>query len=397
MNLSACPRSASRRLGGIGALRFSYLLMVSILVPPFAFPQAGNPQLTLDSVNVRQDGMVTFSALPLGWENRSDFSEQGYILGQTEDGVFRLWVDIESIQQVRFNAFTFTCYVFDTRTDTKRAFKFQITGNPTGSFRDVPTRVSFHVKTLAGNYEGWIRIPVYNSARTDLLLTEKQTEPAYVSVSGSTQIQIPLRNVTESLPIRVTDVAVNEDCPQCWTRISSTVSEKTPLVLSPGTSGHLPIEVAANSLPALLHGALLIKTDMPHDTLSVILTYHTVPGGAEKKQAIPANIRFGPGLLGLALALCGGIALGLTARYLLTGKLGTANETALHAILTALVLGLVAEFVGVMLMAYGNSKLVLLGLDIDPRQLFPAFILAMLVSGGSAVTSWIKQMFPKTS
>jgi hypothetical protein len=397
MNLSACPGSASRRLRGIGALRFSCLLMVSILVPPFAFPQAGNPQLTLDSVNVRQDGMVTFSALPLGWENRSDFSEQRYILGQTEDGVFRLWVDIESIQQVRFNAFTFTCYVLDTRTDTKRAFKFQITGNPTGSFRDVPARVSFHVKTLAGNYGGWIRIPVYNSARTDLLLTEKQTEPAYVSVSGSTQIRIPLRNVTESLPVRVTDVAVNEDCPQCWTRISSTVSEKTPLVLSPGASGHLPIVVAANSLPALLHGALLIKTDMPHDTLSVILTYHTVPGGAEKKQAIPANIRFGPGLFGLSLALCGGIALGLTARYLLTGKLGTANETALHAILTALVLGLVAEFVGIMLMAYGNSKLVLLGLDIDPRQLFPAFILAMLVSGGSAVTSWIKQMFPKTS
>ena len=195
----------------------------------------------------------------------------------------------------------------------------------------------------------------------------------------------------------MTDVAVNEDCPKCWTRISSEVSERTPFVLIPGTSGHLPIEVAANSLPALLHGALLIKTDMPHDTLSVVLTYHTVPGGAEKKQTIPANIRFGPGLLGIALALCGGIALGLTARYLLTGKLGKENETTVHAILTALVLGLIAEFFGIMLMAYGNSKLVLLGLDIDPRQLFPAFILAMLVSGGSAVISWIKQTLRKTS
>ena len=89
-----------------------------------------------------------------------------------------------------------------------------------------------------------------------------------------------------------------------------------------------------------------------------------------------------PGLFGLALALCGGIALGLAAKYLLTGKLGNDNERAVHAILSALVLGIVAEFVGIMLTAYGNSRLVLFGLDIDPRQLFPAFILAMLVSGG---------------
>jgi hypothetical protein len=49
-----------------------------------------------------------------------------------------------------------------------------------------------------------------------------------------------------------------------------------------------------------------------------------------------------------------------------------------------------------MLTAYGNSKLVLFGLDIDPRQLFPAFILAMLVSGGPAVVSWVKDLFGKT-
>jgi Flp pilus assembly pilin Flp len=57
------------------------------------------------------------------------------------------------------------------------------------------------------------------------------------------------------------------------------------------------------------------------------------------------------------------------------------------------VLGLLAEFIGVMLTAYGSSKLVLFGLDIDPRQLFPAFILAILVSGGTAVVSWVKELF----
>ena len=50
-----------------------------------------------------------------------------------------------------------------------------------------------------------------------------------------------------------------------------------------------------------------------------------------------------------------------------------------------------------MLTAYGSSKLIHFGLDIDPRQLFPAFILAMLVSGGPAVVSWMKELFGKTA
>jgi hypothetical protein len=61
------------------------------------------------------------------------------------------------------------------------------------------------------------------------------------------------------------------------------------------------------------------------------------------------------------------------------------------------VLALIAEVVGVMMTAYGNSKLVLFNLDVDPRQLFPAFILAMLISGGSAVGTWVKGVFGKKS
>lgn len=176
----------------------------------------------------------------------------------------------------------------------------QITGNPTGSFRDAPVRISFHVKTGAATATGTILMSVYNAAKTDLLLAEDQKEPAYVSVSGTTPVQVRLGNAPDAL-------------------------------------------------------------------------------------------------LGLAFALCGGIALGLTARYLLTGKVGKDNEPAVHAILSAFVLALIAEFIGVMMTAYGNSKLVLFDLDIDPRQLFPAFILAMLVSGGSAVVAWAKGLFGKTS
>jgi hypothetical protein len=359
--------------------------------------QPSVPQLTLDSVNVRQEGVVSFSTLALGSETRSDFSGPQFLLGQTEDQSFRLCIDLASIQQVRFNAFTFTAYLVSGKAASAPAYKYQVTGNPAGGFRDSPVRVSFHVKSGASDLPGSILMPVYNATTGNLLGVEKQTDLAYVSVSGVTPLQIKLGNIADALPIAITGVSVSEDCPRCWTRVSSTVDDQNPLVVDPGTSSTLPLNLSPNTIPALLQGALAIKSDVPHDTLALTLTYHTVPGGADRRQTILANVRFGPGLFGLALALCGGIALGLAARYLLTGKLGKEEERAVHAILSAMVLGIVAEFIGILLTAYGNSRLVLFGLDIDPRQLFPAFILAMLVSGGAAVTDWVKDLFGKKS
>jgi hypothetical protein len=372
-------------------------LLVSAISASLSFADTVAPQLTLDTVNVKQEGSVGFSVLSLGSGSRSDFSGPRFMAEQTEDEAFRLYVDVDSIQQVRFNAFTFTAYLADTKAGGQRTYKFQITGNPTGSFRDAAVRVSFHVKGPGTNASGVILMPVYNATKTDLLQVEEQKEPAYVSISGSSPEQIRLGNTPDALGISVTEVAVTEGCPKCWSRISSTVNEQNPLSVEPGSNSTLPIDLLPNSIPALMQGALMIKPDVPHDTLTLTVTYHTVPGGADKKQSVPFKIRFGPGLFGLALALCGGIALGLTARYLLTGKLGKDNERALHAILSAFVFGLIAEVIGVMMTAYGNSKLVLFGLDIDPRQLFPAFILAMLVSGGSTVVSWMKGMFGKTA
>jgi hypothetical protein len=377
------------------AYKLGLLLLVSPLGSLPVPAQPAGPQLSLDSVNVRQEGVVSFSTLALGPESRSDFPAPQFLLGETEDQSFRLGIDLASIQQVRFNAFTFTAYLVHSLGAGPEAWRYQVTGNPAGLFRDSPVRVSFHVKSGANSLAGSILMPVYNAAAGNLLGTEKQADLAYVSVSGTTPLQIALNNVAETLPIAVTDVAVLPDCPKCWTRIASNVSDKNPLVIDPGTSTTLPLSLSPSTIPALLAGAVAIRTDLPHDTLALTLTYHTVPGGTDRRQTILAKVRFGPGLFGLALALCGGIALGLAAQYLLTGKLGKENERALHAIFSALVLGMIAEFIGIMLTAYGNSRLVLFGLDIDPRQLFPAFILAMLVSGGGAVTNWIKDLFGK--
>lgn len=355
------------------------------------------PQLTLDDVNVKQDGEVKFATLYLGAENRTDFPTPRFLLGQTDDHAYRLYLDVDSIQQLRFNSFNFSAYLADAKLGTTAAHKYQITGNPTGTFRDAPVKVSFHVKNGATVATGSIDMPIYNAKKTDLLAPDEQKEPEYVSVSGTTPIQVHLANAPDSLSIAVTDMSVSESCPKCWKRISSSLNDKNPLRIESGAKSNLPIELIPNSIPALLQGALVIKPDLPHDTVFLTVTYHTDPGGADRKQTIPVKIRFGPGLIGLTLALLAGVALGLSARYLLTGQLGKQNERGLHAILSAIVFGLIAEVIGMMMTSYGNSKLVIFDLDIDPRQLFPAFILAVLVSGGSAVVAWMKGLFGKAS
>jgi hypothetical protein len=387
----ACAKSRSASMPRVCGVGF----IVFLLGCHGSFAQPAGPQLTLDPVNVRQEGMVSFSTLALGTEARSDFPTPQFLLGETDDQSYRLCIDLASIQQVRFNAFTFTAYLAHGQGAGTQAWRYQITGNPAGLFADAPVRVSYQVKSGANRLAGSILMPVYNAAAANPIGVEKQTDLAYVSVSGTTPLQIALSNGADTLPVSVTDVQASSNCLKCWTQIASSVSDKNPLTVNPGGSAFLPLTLSPSTIPALMAGAVAIKSDVPHDTLAVTLTYHTVPGGTDRRQTILTKVRFGPGLFGLALALCGGIALGLAARYLLTGKLGKEDERVAHAILSALVLGIVAEFVGIMLTAYGDSRLVLFGMDIDPRQLFPAFVLAMLVSGGAAVSTWVKDLFGK--
>src|ERR1035438_124969 len=103
-----CGRKMSRLSRGACARSVAVFLLVSVPCVFGAFAQPAAPQLIMDSVNVRQEGVVSFSTLALGPENRSDFSTPQFLLGQTEDQAFRLCIDLASIQQVRFNTFTFT-------------------------------------------------------------------------------------------------------------------------------------------------------------------------------------------------------------------------------------------------------------------------------------------------
>ena len=390
--LQLSTRQVSKR-----AVLFLLRLVLAIgLSTTSSFAYAIGPQLNLDTVNVKQEGTADFSALLLGPDAISDFPSPRFNSGETGDQSFRLYVDLDSIHQITFNGFTLSAYVVDERATAPMTFKFQVTGSPNGTFADLATRVYFHVIDGRVTSTGWILMPVYNGTKTELLKMKGQNDLEYVSVSRPSQIQISLESLPDTLTVYVTDVSSTKDCQSCWLKVSSAVTDKNPLTVDPTTKALLPVDFVPNSVPALMQSALIVKTDVPHDTVTLTVTYHTYPGGAARKQTIPVKVRFNPALWALALALVGGVVLGLIARYLLNGKLGKDNESGLHAIFAALVFGFIGEVIGVLLTSFGNSKLVLFDLNLDPRQVFPAFILAVLISGGSTVVSWMQGIFGKS-
>ena len=83
------PYSANRALRRDA--RICGLLLALIIRTTPAFSQLAIPQFTMDSINIRQEGIVGFSALALGADARSDFAGPCFLVGETDDHSFRVY------------------------------------------------------------------------------------------------------------------------------------------------------------------------------------------------------------------------------------------------------------------------------------------------------------------
>jgi hypothetical protein len=345
---------------------------------------------------VRQQGVVEFSQFSDGPVDLRDFPSDKFTEGETEDKTFRVYLSLDDIHPRRFSTFAFIAYLYDETKNQPKVTRFEVTGTPTGDFRDVATKVTFHVTNAGTNATGRILVPVFGAARSDLLSYPNREDPLNISISPPQPIRLGLTNSPETLTILVTDVMASYGCLKCWDKMTTTVHENNPLNINPGSTVDLPLDLRPRSFQALLTSAFIVKPSVPHDTVTLTVTYHSTPGGADRSQIIPIKIRFSPTLWALAIAMCGGTFVGLIARYLLTGQFGGSNQSISKAIVAAFLFTLIAELLGLLLTSHGDSKLVLFDFDLDPRQTLPAFILAMFVSGGPAVKDWVKGFFPRS-
>lgn len=295
------------------------VLVLLSAVSTLAMPK--KPDLSLDTANVKQDGLVEFSALFAGSDGLSSFPANRFNVGETGDQAYRLYVDLNSIQTITFSAFTFDAYLVDERETPAKTYKYAITGNPTGNFRDEAIRVVFHIKDANGSSGGWLYIPVYSAVKSDLLAVTAQKALFSVSVSRNNPIAIDLRNLPDTLAIQITEIVAQPRCSWCWSSITSPVTAQNPLNIDAGSSAPLEVDFLAKAVPALLHSAPIVQPDVPHDIVNLTVKYHTEPGGSEREQVIPVEVRFTPTIWALILMLVCGIVLGIAARYVCSAPL----------------------------------------------------------------------------
>ncbi len=344
------------------------------------------PSLSIDTVNVRQQGTITFSELMLGTNAPAPGAD--LVSAETEDQRFLVAVDLNSVQPGRFGTFAFNIYLQQTDLPHKTFQEFIVTGNPTGVFLDVDDRIAVHVKIADRDSQAYINVPLHSGGQVDLIATEALTKPTDIKLGQQEDAELTIRNKLENLPLVITKIEVKRGCNNCWKEKDGVFQE---LKIADNGATAVSLGVKPNTLPALAESALVVGQDQPHDTLRITITYHAGYGGQERSQQFVIPVRFSPSIWALLAAVLIGSALGFIANIVFDA---TTRASWRLTFGKGLVLAVIVEIVALTMASLG-TKVVVFTFDLDPQQFLPTVVIALLVSGGATVIDILKKVFAK--
>jgi len=366
--------------------RKASILTISLLWGVIATGQ--NISITIDPVNVHQQGTITFAQFPAGQVPNLPQDIDPFSV-DTDDHQYRIVADLKSIKPGRFGTFNVDLYVQYSSAPNAGLYKFILTGTPIGSFLDSNDYISVHVLRGGGDSKGALAIPLHNTGQVDLISTEVPIPLREVSLGQATNSDFKFTNKLENLKLSITDVKVEDECAKCW---KGNIQVATPLEAAENQTLVIPVKLEASTFPALWASALKLKGDQAHDNLTFTITYHAGFGGQPRSQHFTFPVRFNPSFWALVLAVAIGLALGFVTSLLLDKDKRSSKDAAFRAFGVAIGLSAVIEIVALALAA-GGSKVVVFGFDLDPRQFLPAMVIAILVSGGPSVVAGVKSAF----
>lgn len=364
--------------------------MANLLVSA-QIPQA--PKLNIGAVSINGNaGQVTFRAIYSDQSPPSEEAQRKHWY-ETLDQKYIVVVDPDKITPLSFGDFTFRASV--KREADKTWYSYDVVASPNGSFADVQKEVNFTIGQ-EGRATASIKLPLHSANYDGALQWVKDDATADIAVSASQGPVVTLQNNLEGLDIHITKVAVvNERCPECWQE-----AQQQPVkVINPGGKVYLVLNMRPKPLSALWSTASTLKPDATQDILSVVVDYSVDEGGGVKHLPITLPVRFTPSFWHLAIMVVAGALLGTGLAAVLArlkqrtiaGAADTAQAKSpwptIGPVLMTIFLTVVA--VGLLvLLASRDSKLVILGLDLDPRQMIPAFVVSALIAGGSPVKTF---------
>jgi len=339
---------------------------------------------------------VNFTVQDWGPVTNSDLQHLSSQIFQSQQQLFNLDVDTGSFSRDKVKRFQFDLYV--QKSGGSGAEHFHLYEDPVGVFVDYIAPIGISIKS-AGNVDSGslTGIPIHAQYEGDVFSRTGKGDPIPVELGISSQINIPIVSNLTNLQASINAVTISSaTCTKCWQGQLTAAYDST---VQPGGASALILTVEPNTLYALYASAFAVDPHKSQDILTVYITSTPGQGGLPSlPQKVEIPVRFSPSFLFLASAVILGSLIGFGIRRLIPA---TAPDAAAPAtgrfprwardLLLSIATAVIAEIFGLVLFNNTNTSVVFFGFSLDPSQVAPAFLVAILVAGGPAVVSKISE------
>jgi hypothetical protein len=340
------------------------------------------PKVTLSAVHPDANSTVDFDVKALGMVSYASIARDTFSDVSVNRGIYQVELDRSSMQiDVVSRRFGFTLYVNLRSLFQQSAYAYVIEEDCTGVFDDTIQSVNIQIGSDRPPLIGTVSVPLHSQYGASNPL---QSAPGLQKLHTGSQTVFTF-NATSNLNL----MGAHMGTPTATISCGSCLQTPIPVQLSttdlpPG--GEFGVTVTTNPN---LWKAMSASSDA---TLTVTIPFIAEEQGESGVTAYPTisvPVKFVPPGILLALSVAGGTLLGAFLRMLLAYlPKRTWDWTQL---VLGIVIAVVCWLVAMFAFSGGNSIIKLFDLNFDPSQTFPAFLLCLLVGGGTGLLKLVEE------
>lgn len=347
-----------------------------------------NLYLQFDPKPVLQQGTVAFVRAYADPGSMPAPPDKEALVGYSDD--FKLVVDRQSFRFDQFGGYTFTAFTTPLKGN-KTIYIFYARAVPQGTFADLEDTVTFHLHHGEKDSSGTILLPLHSVGSNDLLENANSSTLETTKLSGGPQPHIRLRSTLPSFALQITQVEVSSACSDCWSELAPPNDLKSGssarVLTAKGQDTDIVLVGKPRTWPSLRSSLVHFKMSDAHDKLALRVTYSPIEGGRVRTQDFEIPVRFSPSIWEVVLVLVLGTATGIIVRRVL----GQADAFSFKQIAGISCAVLASEFI-LYLSISDTRPLVLFGFNADPTQPLTIALIALFVSGGPKLKTWLAQV-----
>jgi len=362
---------------------------------------AGQIAIQVSSLQPTTTSSVNFTVQDWGSITGADLEHLSTQTFQSDQQSFTVNVDTGSFSRDKVNRFQFDLYV--QKAGASGAEHFHVYEDPVGVFVDYIAQIGVSIKSAGtADSANLTDIPIHAQYEGDIFSRTGSANPIQVELGTSSQINIPIVSNLTNLQASINSVTIaSTTCTKCWQGQLTATYDST---VQPSGPSALILTVQPNTLYALYASAFAVDPHKSQDTLAVYVTSTPGQGGLPSlPQKIEIPVRFSPSFLYLASAVILGSLIGFGVRRLIPAAASDAAASAAAVpamgrfprwardLLLSVATAVIVELFGLVLFNNTNTSVVVFGFSLDPSQVAPAFLVAILVAGGPPVVSKISE------